>query len=355
MDTQTTKNKSEIAVHGVTLGAVDPKQVKKVLKQEGLTVPKEAKVEDLVAILATHYATKYTKDQLAQCDTCNGQSPETLDECPYCGTDFDDELDESKPVAAAPTNGHALAKAPSSDLTPASSVLTERELNEGVKKILELKGQVAVSHWHLGRAITILFTAQLWKLRQRDGKQAYKSWDAFAANELHMTPTNAYQLMDVAKEYSEEQVRAWGYRKLALVLTAPKEEQPALLGKVAEGATKREIAEEVKKAKAKSGHTRASRNAEGRGGPRASGGRKAEEKVTVATILGNTKVKLYKKPLKKKWDPAELVPAKRLADEPFGEEELPNGVVQRFFIVESSTGHLELKVQRFRREAEAAE
>jgi hypothetical protein len=107
---------------------------------------------------------------------------------------------------------------------------------------------------------------------------------------------------------------------------------------------KRELLAEVKEAKEKTGYRKPNREHPGAPSGGTGGGRKLE-KIVIASILGRTTVKLFKKTdkrLKRGESPAR---ARNLADMPYGTRELANGVVEHFMIVEDASGDWKLVVE----------
>jgi hypothetical protein len=317
--------------------------------------------------------------ELMQCDACGGKSFAECDACPYCGEEDDEASSSSEPTAASdkpsasastpsgkpapepkpvvPPKAPGLAKTSAivkDDTKASSQIQTARELDVAVKEVHELKGNAAAGYYRLGVKIREIFESNIWKLRvDEKNKPRWKGFDAFVHHELSLNPGQAYQLMDMTKAYSEPQVQAFGRAKIRLMLQAPEEDRPALEAKAKAGATKREIEAEVRKIKKEKGHRKPNRLT---GKVSTGGGRKpAQEKVTVASVLGTVTVKLYNgdklTPKQKKGEELEEAPrAKRFAEHPFGREVLDNGVVQTFKLRENAAGEWELRIERARKE-----
>jgi hypothetical protein len=269
-----------------------------------------------------------------------------------------EEEGRTEPMRTRSEPAKAIVKAATTDLKPASQIATEAVLDEKVEEVRQLKSSTAVSYWKLGRVIGQIYRQDYWKLRRGEAKDGaepaprWKSFDAFCLHELQMSPVNAHKMVDVSESYTEEQVRAFGTSKLGLILQAPEPERPALLEQARQGASKRELEAEVRKAKRETGYVRPTREG-GAAGGRATGatgaGRKPrEEKVTVASIVGACTVKLYTKPPKRDYDPKDLERAKSLKDLPWGEERMENGVTVYYQLVENAKGEWQLKVERVR-------
>jgi len=253
--------------------------------------------------------------------------------------------------AGAKKKSAAIAKT-----TPADgSKLTARDLDKAIADVQRLKAESVVSYFELGQKIRDINTEQLWKLRKDDeGKQRYKSFDAFVHHELKMSPQHAYNAIDCAKNYgSAEEIRELGgTSKAVLILKAAPEDREKLKEKAKAGATKRELAKDVAKSREKHGSPKKGQQA--KAGTKSAAKKTAAaktEKITVANIEGSRTIKLYKKPESMKgitWPPEKR--AKSIDDQPFGRLELQPGVVQ-YFSVLNKDGEWVLNVQTRREES----
>lgn len=364
-----------------------------------LADPSKVTVNFLIQALddAYHAQGKASGVELLQCDGCGGLSPETLSACPFCGkaegdaeqastevvsskkhavpsTDEDDEIDaledeepaapkaKSKrtkkvnpaqatlPIATLAKKSDAIIIDPKTVAIEKAGNYTERDLNAAVARVVKLKGDTCVSMWHLGVEFTNIHTKQLWKLRTDDVKGArYKAFDQFCARELGMSHGNVFSLIDVSRNFSEAQARAFGTSKLALLLEAPEVAQAKIMEeKIAKGAPLSEVREEVKKARAEHGVVK--RNTGRRKAPKGktTNTSKNPEKITIAGLLGKHKVSLVTKATAKDEEPKA---AKRLADEPVGTLEMSNRTKMHFSIITDKAGGLVLQVVTTRDEA----
>lgn len=336
-------------------------------------------------------------ESLARCANCKGVSNIELDVCPYCGSTEGDPLVElpenEKKLEAKMTTEEKVDKKQKSvkkkeksngaesvnggkggnengvsalaamelvnDLKPSSQLHTERELDTAVARVTALKSDAAGSYWALGRAVENIHANQLWKLRMETNEKGktlprWKTWEAFCHHELNMSPKSAGKCIDVSTRYSEAQIRAFGPSKLELVLHAPPEERERIMKeKVEKGAGAREVADEVRKAKEKSGYVRATRHAGGKGGKTSAKQTRTTTKIVVAELLGTQTIKAFKRPASlKNVDWKEQARAKKLADEPIGVWNLLNDVVAYISLVPSATGELIFKLQVTREESE---
>lgn len=384
------KNKGRVnAVTGIHLGVVNEEIVRKTATELKL-VTEGAELEPLETVLvrlALHFAEVTPKQALGDCDTCHGKSPMTLDACPFCGSVDDPAAKEAKPpVAAVPAPAPAapvVATAPKAsktkpkkeeaqtmgkgktgaaakvtsivkdDTKASSAIVTERELDEKIKKVRDLKSATAVSFWHLGVAIKDIYDSQAWKQRNdENGKPKYKGFDPFVHHELGMTPQSAYKHMQTATKYSEDQCRAFGSAKLGLLLEAPEVDQPRILKQIEGGASKREVEQQVRQArKERKVARKATKHRDGRAMPK--GGKKQKATITVANVIGRKTIKLFAKPAGYKLGDAldGAKRAKKLSDTPFGIHDLENDVKQFITIQESPTGELVIVIETKRTES----
>lgn len=360
-------------------GVMKNPSLERKLSNLGLDVP--ASLEERADALEKHYLLTMKHGDLMRCQACDAILPEAEPECPFCGGNEGEDLDKDafktakaqvearmNPTTETGTGEKfegALAKrakrkaekdaATKKDAprNASGALITERDLDDAVAKVHALKVDAAKSYYDLGLYIKEhIVDPQLWKLRTENGEARYKTIEAFFNAELGLAPRQAYKLMDTAKAFTPEQLQKWGPTKLSLVLEAPKQEQPKLLEKVEQGASKREIEREVRKFNAEEreeGKVRETRD--GRAQRNTHPTKKREEKITVASLLGSSTVKLYQKPSTlKNLNVKELAPAKMMKHMPFGIEELENGVKVYYQIRESASGQWELKIVRKRDE-----
>ena len=230
---------------------------------------------------------------------------------------------------------------------------TEADLDKAVLKAQKLKAAVAGGYYALGKHIKEIFSTHLWKQRTSEGKTKYTGFEQFCQQELKMNASTAIGLMDVADNFTEEQVNKFGTTKLNLVLKAPEEVRGEVLSDVEKGASVRELGDKVKEERAKKGNKRRET-----GRKKMPAGEKAAKKVeaakgrqtiTIANIEGRKTIKLNAR-VEKGQEPKR---AKRIADQPWGTLELSNNVVMKF-LVQDRDGELVLVVDT-RRVDSAAE
>lgn len=352
---------------------------------EAAGLSKAGKPIDRAKRLCAHYWSTTESTELVNCDDCSGDSPKTLTECPYCGYSEPTEASPSNPtppanvVAAAkpekakkgvkskdavapepkePKAKLSLVKAEVAGKATVHTTVNDTDLDVSIREIRRLKSIGALTYWQLGNVLLDVEKRQLWKQRVDDeGTSTYKvsGFDAFVREECGFTKANAYMIMDVAKNYSEEQVKAFGVWKLGLVLRAPTESQAKILEEsVAGGKSYREINDLVKEAKTAAGEEGVRRDT-GRRPNGAGGGRKPSEReaapgrvtkkdyITIASIPASQRVPLHVKGTGKKG--VELKAAKRLADIPTGTIDFENGVHMTVSVEQKNDGTLFLSVK----------
>lgn len=360
-----------ITVMGVLLERVDAAVFRQSYK---LVIEKEppADLTRGVKELATHF--QKSGKQLMECEgenACGGGSPLDFGACPYCGAEDGAEDDaaskrmgprgpigktlaETLGSASAPNalvkvdqNGTTPVVLPAAVITVTSSAMNEKVLDEAVAKIRVLKTQGTTVLYQLGIVIYGVYSTELWRQRgATEGKAAYKNFTQWVAAEVQIHQRTAFKMMQVAREFTEEQVTQYGNSILKVLLAAPKEDRQELLDKIDKGVVggKRGVEREVEKIRKRKGvkHVAgAGKTKRGEKGTRAARASKRKV-VTVAFPAGRNSVELFARKLKKS-DPDKR--AKKLADRPWGKLELQNGTAIYFAIVETAVGSLTLSVE----------
>ena len=201
---------------------------------------------------------------------------------------------------STPATSLVTTKAQPTTLAP----LDERALDAAIGRVRDLRVQGAVTQWRLGREILAIYQQSLWIQRvveDRRGStiQRWHSFNAFCVKELAITHQQARVLMDVADHYSEEEVRAHGVHKLGTILTAPPERRAALVARVKEGASLRDLKAEVRAEKQRTSFIRSPRsgNTQTAAATKASANRAREENpITIARLNAVETVKLHERP-----------------------------------------------------------
>lgn len=351
--------------------------------------------------LQAWYQKNTPKARIADCSTCGGESDVEEPKCPYCG---DGEVADAPIIPTVPATSGKVAlddppatppppslppppprgetlnipppPPPPSGVVPyrrgaaspnvvettggegVSTPVTEEALDEAVRAISDLMVSAADKLWEVGNAIREVFDQSLWTARKNeDGSARYKSWGHFCEVELGISHGHSLKLIDVAREFTREQVRQIGPTKLHITLQVPKgEARDRLLG-IAPTVNKAELSKvakiEVEKAeveaKTKTGRStgRGGKGKTGKGGagshvagPPRTGGRKPD-KITVAMLVNRVEMlPVNEKGAKQK---------QRITGAPLvAEERLFNGVRQRVIVTNDDDGYVMVIVERSR-------
>ena len=321
-----------------------PELVDKALEEAGVKVGGSANATRRAEMLDTHYRKTVPKEELIACHVCHGSSNEFAPSCPFCGSSGDDAGQNGKaeaaivPVSAAAETNAKVARG----LAKVGAVtdFTVKALDEANKRILELKLAGALSYWRLGSELGKVFDAQLWKTRvDESGKTLYKAFNQYVERELQISAPSAYAMIDTAKHFTEEQTKRFTRSHLHWVLKAPEAARDEIMQEVEKGAKLSDLKKRVRQARKQHGRPKTGRKEIKTKNP----GRKA--KLTMALSFGTVVLPLYAKP-KEKLEPGKLPDrrAKKLSDLPFALEEVANGVV-RYYQVVNAAGGWKLKIE----------
>ena len=367
----------------IIIEKVQEKLLNKYIRAHELGVVKAESVEDKAARVQAHQVKTVPEDKMSEaCTVCGGESSLDLPECPFCGAAG--VSDEPKPPGEeTPTPvGSDLAKAaeapaPKQKLTkveraaakaaaaiePAhdASVVPEgvRLLDDAVAKVRTAQGASVQGYYDLGKAMLEIFDGNLWKHRLgADGKPLFRGWNQFVQDELGISSAYSYQIMETSKNFSREDFSLIGSTKLVQILRLKPEQRTQLLEEAKAGRMPRKrlleiVQGEVGDARRDTGRTG------GNGGKKLGGaGTKAlkakaeaktlakrdrEGEITAVGVLGKVKLPLFARVAKGK----DQKRAASLAQDPWGEERLANGIVQRYRLVKETKG-LVLIIERTR-------
>lgn len=365
-------------VSGVDLAKVSRTALKKSF-EETLKKSADAEIPKLVEELAEHFAKTTKGKDILECSNCGGGSPGDLfpDFCPFCGEADDGESaspeGEEERVSAAPSATAKVPEAPKSEpkakKTPVPKTepkkveekamevasapsATEKDLDAAILKVQASRNAGVTALWTLACELRRIHEQDLWKLRNGEGgKPKYKAFSKFLADEVELHERTVYRMIEVTRQFSEDQAKRFGVSILQGLLAAPKEDREEILDKVEAGKVKgtrgvnREVAE-IRKRKGVKVVPGEGKKKGTRGSAKAAqaASEKAEKRkvVTVAVPAGRKTVKLFARSEKKTDDPKR---AKRLADRPWGKLEATNGVTLFFAIAEDANGELTLSVE----------
>lgn len=353
----------------------------------------------LIAKLEGYFKT-LPHDDVGPCSVCGRESSMSkCTECPFCGTsdDTDDPGEKQKtsdePAAnmatatkneetkeegknMAQTNGVTqtstgemkrkkkakegasteivkteaadLAKPPPPPGSLISGGLTINDLDAAVQRIHTYQRGTASQMHKLGLELRSICDRDMWRLRTTEqGRAVHKTFEAFCRDEVNLGAASVNRLMEIANQYTPQQIEEFGMTNLRSLLSAPKEARGAIMDKLSSGELKttRQVEAEVSKARQKAG-TQVSERGDVRGGASRTkkatakaAAKKAETKkdrekvVTIALPSASEQIKLYKQGNKDKR-------ATRLADKPEGVLQCSNGTLVRAQVRESSAGEL---------------
>jgi hypothetical protein len=338
-----------VVVSGVKMTRVDESVAREAVKDLKLNVKPTDDLERIVELIAASFDT-LPSSQVGQCSVCSGSSDMELERCPYCGSrDSDGEEDtEPKVEAAVEVEEQTLVKLPKRKKAEPAVVDAElvAEASSKLAKVEEEIGALtragAQNFWEIGGKIAEVYDAKLWEHKS----SPYRTFDAWVIKQTPFTLQSAYKIMDVHKAFTKEDAGKFGWTKLALVARVDKSDQPRLLDALESGASRSEIAEQIKttkKAKPQRHESGKSEGASQQKKPR------PEAKITIASLTGKQVVKLYARVTKK--DAGNPKRAKRLADHPWGSLQLENNAILYFNIQQHANGELSLVVMAERKES----
>lgn len=162
------------------------------------------------------------------CENCGGpcEFKDPDQKCHFCGTGFDEE---EPPV----------------DLDKVDRVVLATDLDHAVERVKRAISNGLHSSWQLGRELLGIFDNQLYKKRVGDdGRPVYRNWDEFAETELNLSGPRARSFMDVARDFTEEQVVNCGVEKLRTIRRLPENRWKEFIAK-APALSTRQLANEA--------------------------------------------------------------------------------------------------------------
>ena len=242
------------------------------------------------------------------------------------------------------------------DTTPASQVLTAKDLDEAIDNFRRANGATFTAWRAEGLALWEIFSKKLFLLRLDPATKTpkYKSFQQFVSDEIKLTPNYVFDRMDAARAYTEAQAAKLGMSNCVLLLKAPEEERKKIEAKIHRGEITNpgQTRKEVAKANKEKGtvKTKGSKSGERKTG----GGRKKEYvKLAIAEQLGKSTIAMLATPVdgEKATKITEVPPAveKWLTKTmPFAQNESLDGEVVETFGVVVKDGKLSLVIHRSR-------
>jgi hypothetical protein len=380
------------------------------LEELDIKIGEDASIESKLKALRKKFKDFEGKNLLADCDNCGEASLKTLDRCPFCGdadevvpaapepepeeeqedeTETPEEPAEEEPDADVPSSEESepgiaidpskleagndapkeeqkkvrLKRAPvaKAKKTPAQSELgmatttpsgkeglalaaSLKTLDEKVAEIKALDTKTGEAAWKLAERLVELDKGQLWKLRTAEDGKHYRTYEQFCKSIFDMSTEYVMGLKKAFVRFDKSDFILAGPTKIRLLLQAPKDQQNEVLQKLKrDGLSKKELAREIKDKRKKAGMKAGAVEGKREGVKKPVV--QKDGKVTVAVVLGRQTTKCFKKPLKDGDDP---VPAKRLADHPYGYVDLSNDVRLYMRVKQNPAGEISFQIE-FRR------
>lgn len=381
----------------IKYSACKPDTIRTTLEQLGLDF--DGKLKENADKLAVYYTEHDKVIDMAICDVCNAKSDASLDACPFCGEVDDEPLTPPAETKAKPATKPATKSKPETKATKATkvtkatkskpvtkatkatkskpatkakpskaakakpatkkkksvpkkpppevkapppevvaepveaeaSLITVEELEEQIDIIKQSVTDGAVALHRLGAAAKVISDAGLWRMRKADnGLPMYRNFKQFLSEELGLSSTHVYRAIGVAEEFDEDELSGLSGAQIRVVMQLPKGQRSEVLDAAKGG--ERGVALSDRAA--------------------ALSGKKDEappptKAVTVALVPGIKKIPLFKRPKKagKSYDTENAVPAKSIADDPFGVLDASNNVQMRFRLVKDNKGNLFLSFE----------
>jgi hypothetical protein len=251
------------------------------------------------------------------------------------------------------------------DTTPASQVLTDKDLDAAIENFHVANRATWLAWWHEGWSLWEIFSKKLWLLRIDAATKApkYKTFQQFVAEEIKLTPNYVFDRMDAARAFTENQAAKLGMTNCVLLMKAPEEVRQTIEAKIHKGeihSTKDTRAAVSKEIKAK-GVVKIKTSRSKSGERKAGAGRKKEYvRLTIAEQLGKSILALYATPDgDEKAVKIEGVPAaieKWLQKtQPFAQYDSLDGEVVETYGLVAKNGKLSLIIHRSRSSDDDAE
>jgi len=340
---------------------MDEKLVDAAIKSNKVKTTKGMALINKAGLLQIHYRKTVSLADLAECDRCGAASSLAEDRCPFCGEGQGAPgapVVEPKPKAKRAKNvnpSQAIVTTPGPKTEPVSAELvtvneTEAlaKLDQTVKEIVALKAGADATQWLLGQKIREVYEESPWRLRRDDkSKPLYKSFGQFCAEEIELSAAYCYKLIDVAKFFTEQQVRSLGSTKLYPALKVPESDRPAFVTKIEKNSLSlRDILTEVKQLTPARRDTGRRPTPDGTpGGNRGQSRHLPEGALTVVIATGVKSLPMYCRPTTGKiTELGDQKKAKSIDDKPICVYDLPGDLRMIFQVLEGSTG-LVLKIE----------
>ncbi len=213
------KRAAQKKVRGILVDKVDEKLLEKKLEEMELEFDTTDSLASKIGVFADWMDAQFgllkkTGGEIGQCEKCMALCDLAWPSCPVCGTSYDD--DAAEPPVVEPENKIQLVE----------------ELDTAVVKLKQLVVSSMSNYHQLGRHLIDVFRSGLYKARTEEGgKPKYKSWDEFVETEVGLSGVRSRTIMDVADQFTEEQVIKLGVEKLRIVARFDAKERDELIEK----------------------------------------------------------------------------------------------------------------------------
>lgn len=376
----------------IDMGKVDPAIVNRALKALGLS--KEGTFEERVERLKawTLEPENTPDDALVQCEVGEGgcgapnNAVKFPDACCFCGKVDKNAEDaaaaapkveeEPKPEKPAKAKAEPKAEAPkkqkeekpakdkpapkasgrhlaavSGEVVNPETEVSEAALDDAIGRVRAAQVSGAQSYWDLGRAVLDIYERRLYTQRKdpKSGKPVYPSWDAFVKAELNLgfSKTHLFTLMDVSKNFDRNTLKELGVAKLQAISRLAPEVRTEMLEKARQGLPANQISDAVKKLVGEGKGSKSTRDqSRTKGMNEARVGKTPNKKappkmpagqLSIAVTSERHKVPLFARPKAGAKD-AKPIRAMKIAQDPSGVLELPNGVEMHVRVVLEARG-----------------
>lgn len=301
--------------------------------------------------------------EMLECENCQGESPSTLDVCPYCGIkegESSESTEEETKVAVVekmstklvPSKANKTNLRVVSDDEEVSTEFGEEDLDKAIVEVQKCKAGSAQAWWDLGQKISHIIDNRLWKLRRKeDGSPLFKTFESFCNAELQISPQNALMSRDCSQNFSRDQLAAAGIKRCQLKLKAPAEMRDEIQKDIESGISTRELARKVRDAN--KGKPIVERGGKVRSRPEKTRPSKSVKESKVSDLIGAHKIDLWKKPTrfhKLLNDLENQARARKLNDYPSGVLPLGDDTYLFFTIDADAAGDLIARVKIEKRE-----
>lgn len=331
---------------GKKYDGVDPRKANETVIDEELArleLPGGGSIAKKIRRIREYVDENSSAEDWLTCETCGGKSCSLLFErCPYCG---DDETDLDPASETIETTGETTSDVVVRD----GQVVDASALDECTSGILKLTADMAGNYYDIGVRLKRVHDDQLWRLREKAGRAAYKTFREWAKAEIGLAHTQIYKCLSIVEHATKEDFVKFGVSKLGICYNPhlPPHVRDALAEDMRAGASKHTLERKAVEARAALagtepdlGDDEQEETDDADAAPESEPKECAPIKTTVALTLTQQTLPLYSR----KDADGEPIRARTLTEDPWTELHLDNGVVMRFCLVTEPNGELALSV-----------